>query len=69
MRLIRAVAGIVISIGLAVGYGASQWALYSNQTVDYARRVDGNVVQALALVALLVTIALAALPDRNGEDA
>ncbi|MCH7904695.1 MAG: hypothetical protein IH944_09050 [Armatimonadetes bacterium] len=69
MRLIRAVTGIVISVGLAVGYGASQWALYSNQTVEYARRVDGNVVQALALAALLVAIVLVALPDRNGEDA
>ena len=69
MRLIRAVAGIVISVGLAVGYGASQWALYSNQTVEYAHRVDGVAVQTLALVALLVTVALAALPERSGEDA
>lgn len=68
MKLIRAIAGIVISVGLAVGYGASQWALYSNQTVEYAGRVDGIVVQTLALTALLVTIALAALPDRNGDD-
>ena len=68
MKLIRAIAGIVISVGLAVGYGASQWALYSNQTVEYASRVDGIVVQTLALIALVVTIAFAAMPDRNGDD-
>ena len=68
MRLIRAVAGIVISVGLAVGYGASQWALYGNRAVEYARRVDGIVVQTIALFALLVVVALASLPDQSGED-
>jgi hypothetical protein len=52
---------------LTLGYLASQWAALNGSASDYAARVDIPQVKLLSLALLIAALALAFIPDREGE--
>lgn len=53
--------------GLAVGYGASQYAYFTGRAADYALAVDQPGVRYAALALLVICMVLAFIPE-SGED-
>lgn len=67
MNAARLAVSLALTVLLAGGYAASQWAALTGQAVDYAKRVDVPTIQALALVLLVAVVALAFIPERTDE--
>lgn len=64
LKTVRMVMAVLCLILLSVGYGASQLA-YPHNAADYADKVDQPVVRWLALALLVISIALALVPDKE----
>ncbi|MGV3618802.1 MAG: hypothetical protein ACO1SV_26050 [Fimbriimonas sp.] len=67
MRSIRVGIAAVIMLGLAVGYAASQQAALNGEAPIHALRVDTAAVKWLALAALLVTVGLGFVREKESE--
>ena len=65
MRAFRIGLATIIMVALALGYARSQMAAFAGEAPAYAATIDTPVVKALALVALILVVVFAFVPDRE----